>query len=125
MGSFAFKFQNGKPLEVREEIKWIKRDKIWLGVTTGLVIPIMGFGILLSIYDGLEQMDLLMGKSFSPTFRVRTLSLVSICLNIIPIQFFQKRHMYNSMRGLVFPTILYIILWLFYFRDILFPSLLA
>lgn len=99
-----------------------KYDKLWVGLVVGFIVPVAGFGILLTLYDQLENMDLLANRTFSETFRSRTLSLVGICMNIIPIQIFQRRYMYNAMRGLVFPTLIYIAIWIYVFYDVLFAT---
>ena len=97
--------------------KW---DKVWVGILAGIFVPIASYGILLTLYDGLDQMEFMQNSSFSPSFRTRTLSLVALCLNVLPIGFFQKRYMYNAMRGIVFPTLLFIGLWIWKYFDMLF-----
>lgn len=48
-------------------------------------------------------------------FRERTTGIIAICLNLIPLNAFQKRRAINSMRGVVLATVLYVIAWVVYF----------
>ena len=92
-----------------------KKDSILVGILVGLVVPFVGYAILLTIFDQLQAAGLVEPNGFSPTFRQRTLSVLAICLNIIPINIFKKRWWNESMRGVVFPTGLYVIAWIVYF----------
>ena len=98
----------------------LKQDHILIGIGIGIVIPIMGYGILLTLYDTLDQYGLLDGTGFSDNFRIRTLALVAICLNIIVIQFFMKRYANRSMRGVLLSTFVLAAIWIFYFKVISF-----
>lgn len=98
----------------------VKQDNIFIGIGLGIVVPIMGYGILLTIYDFLDQNGLLDGTGFAANFRERTLALVSICLNIIVIQFFMRRYANSSMRGVLISTFVLAAIWIFYFKVITF-----
>lgn len=93
----------------------MNRNALWFGLVVGLVLPFVGYAVLLMIYDGLESSGLLSGEGFSENFRQRTLGIVAICLNLIPLNFFQKRRFTQSMRGLVLATFLYAVVWFIYF----------
>jgi len=95
----------------------LNKNSIWIGIGVGLVLPFVGYAILLEIYDYLEGIGLLRRTGFSPTFRQRTLMVMSICLNLIPFNIFQRRKYTDTMRGLVIPTAIYVVLWLFYFGS--------
>ncbi|MFN7115541.1 MAG: hypothetical protein ACK4TA_02000 [Saprospiraceae bacterium] len=93
----------------------MNRNALWFGLAVGLVLPFVGYAILLMIYDGLDSAGLLSGRGFSENFRQRTLGIVAICLNLIALNFFQKRRFSNSMRGLVIATFIYAAVWFIYF----------
>jgi amino acid permease len=93
----------------------MNRNTILIGLLVGLVLPFVGYAILLMIYDGLEAAGLLSGVGFSSNFRQRTLGIVAVCLNLIPLNYFQKRRMTQAMRGLVGATIVYAVGWFVYF----------
>lgn len=94
-------------------------DTILVGVVTGTVVPIVTFFILYVVFEELTQLGIISSEGFSEGFRVRTLSLVSIGANVILVRYFQNRYAFKSVRGVVFPTFVYIIGWIFYFSSIL------
>ena len=97
-------------MEIRE-----KYDRLYIGILVGLLIPFTAYGILLSLYDKLDALDLLHPEGFTATFRERTVALLAIVANVIPMHFFNRRFMLSSMRGLIFPTLLYVILWMYFY----------
>ena len=96
------------------------KNAIWVGILIGLVLPFVGYALLLTIFEQLDALGWVDGEGFSSTFRVRTLSVVAICLNTIPLNIFNKRRMTESMRGIVFPTAAYVIAWIIYFGRYIF-----
>lgn len=96
------------------------RNAIWVGVVLGLAIPFVGYALLLTIFEQVEAWGWLNPDGFSPLFRQRTLSIIAICLNLIPFNWYSKRKYTESMRGVVFPTTAYVIGWIIYFGKYLF-----
>ena len=97
-----------------------KYNNIFIGIGLGLIVPVMAYGILLTLYDLLDSYGLLDGTGFSENFRVRTLALVSICANIAVIQYFTKRYASQSMRGVLLSTFILAVIWIVYFKVITF-----
>ncbi len=93
----------------------MNRNVLWFGLVVGLVMPFVGYALLLMMYDGLESAGLLSGQGFSENFRQRTLGIIAICLNLIALNFFQKRRLTHSMRGVVIATFIYAMVWFIYF----------
>lgn len=93
----------------------LQKDSILLGLLIGLVVPFIGYALVLEIYDQLTSSGILSADDFSETFRKRTTLLLSICLNLIPLSYFSRKFAYDSMRGIVFPTVLYVAIWFFYY----------
>jgi hypothetical protein len=92
------------------------KNSLWLGLLISICLPIMVYGILLTLYDQLEAMGAMSnGGRFSPDFRKRTLALVALCSNLIPFNIFRKRKWDEAMRGMVVPTMAYVIAWLWVF----------
>lgn len=89
----------------------LDRDSFVLGLLIGLVFPVMIYGILLTIFDALETRLLVSDVGFSPDFRFRTLALVAICSNLIPFHLYRRWGRDNTMRGMVLPTIGFVIYW--------------
>ena len=89
------------------------------GLFLGAIVPVVGYGILLTIYDFLEQQLLATDVGFAPDFRTRTLMLIGICLNLIPFHIYQRRRADNTMRGMVLPTVIYMGAWFWFFGRFL------
>lgn len=96
------------------------RNNIWIGLGIGLLIPFIGYALLLVLYEQLETAGIGSSTGFSPDFRQRTLAVIAICLNIFPVNRFRRYRMTESMRGVVFATTAYVLLWVVYFANSLF-----
>lgn len=92
-----------------------RKDLFWIGLIAGTLVPVAAYGILLLIYDGLEEWAVISDIGFAEDFRTRTLILFAICANIFVLNYFRKRYMDNSMRGVVFPTLLFMLGWFYFF----------
>jgi amino acid permease len=94
---------------------WLKYDKVWIGIIAGLCVPFASYGILLMIYDKMDYYEIFNPVGLAPNFRERTIALLAVICNIIPLQIFNRKNIFNAMRGIVFPTLLYVILWMYYY----------
>ncbi|NUO00258.1 MAG: hypothetical protein HUU01_06535 [Saprospiraceae bacterium] len=94
---------------------FLDRNALWIGAVVGLVLPFVGYAVLLMIYEQLESFGWLKSAGFSTDFRQRTIAIVAICLNLWPLNVYQKKRYTDTMRGIVFPTALYVIVWVVYF----------
>lgn len=89
-----------------------ERDSIWIGLFLGLAVPFAGYGILLMVSEKLEAL-LFPGRTLpEPLFDSATLQVIAICLNLIPLHFFNKKRFILGMRGVISSTMVYAILWL-------------
>jgi len=88
------------------------RNEIWVGLLIGLLIPFVGYACLLVIFEQLEGLDLGSSSGFAIGFRQRTVAIIAICLNIFPLNNFQKKRMTQSIRGLVLATFALVGVWL-------------
>jgi len=96
-------------------LSFLNRNALWVGVLVGLLVPFVGFALLLMIYEQLEAIGLIKPGGFSTDFRQRTTAIVAICLNLWPLNIYQKKRYTDSMRGIVLPTGLYIMAWFIYY----------
>ena len=94
-----------------------KYDQLWVGILTALILPLFWYFILISLFDGLEAMGWIEPGGIDNDFRQRTSALVGVCLNILPLQIFKTQYMDRAMRGVIFPTVLYVALWLYLFGS--------
>lgn len=101
---------------------FLKKDSIRIGILIGLVLPFLGYWLWRGLFELLTLAEVMNPEGFSEDWRERTFALLGICMNIFPFQYYQKKRNDNSMRGLVFPTVAYVILWVVMFRDSIFAQ---
>lgn len=98
---------------------FLNRNAVWIGLLVGLLVPFVGYAVLLLIYETLEDMGMASSIGFFSNFRTRTIALIAVSLNIIPMNMFMSRRHGNSMRGVLIITVAYAIIWFLYFRETL------
>lgn len=98
----------------------LNRNEIWVGLLYGVLLPTISFILLYQIFSLLELKGAASGAGFSPNFRERTLAIVAIALNLIPLNIFRRRRWELSMRGVVIATGLLALAWLFRYGLALF-----
>lgn len=96
------------------------RNNLLIGLAAGLVLPFIGYALLILLFEQIEAAGLASSVGFSPTFRTRTLAVIAICLNLIPVNIFRRRRLTESMRGVVFATTFYVLVWVIYFSSSIF-----
>lgn len=94
-------------------------DKMYVGVITGTLVPLITFGILYIVFEELSRSGIVSDEGFSTGFRLRTISLVSIAANVILVRYYQNRYAYQAVRGVIFPTFILVIVWIIYYSNIL------
>ncbi len=92
-----------------------KYDRVITGILIGICVPFASYGILLVIYDQLDHWGVFNPLGMSSNFRERTIALLALICNIIPLHLFNKYFFLNAMRGIVFPTLIYVILWMYFY----------
>ena len=93
----------------------LNKNKIVIGIIAGLVIPFIAYAIILLGYDFADSQGWFSQSNVSENFRARTIGILAISANIITINFFKRKRLDNSMRGVVIATAIYIIVWLIIF----------
>ncbi|MBP7184436.1 MAG: hypothetical protein KBA06_02930 [Saprospiraceae bacterium] len=87
------------------------KNNFWIGLVIGLAIPVIGYALLLTIFEFLESSGFADSKGLSFNFRVRTLALIGICFNLIPFHLYKNAKYDNSMRGIAVATVIYAMIW--------------
>ena len=95
----------------------LRKDSLPLGLLIGLLVPFVSYAVLLELYDQLAAQQLISDLGMTTNFRQRTIALLAVCANLAPFIYYNRLRYFNSMRGLVFPTVLLAVVWLFYFRE--------
>ncbi|NJC28125.1 hypothetical protein [Neolewinella antarctica] len=90
-------------------------DHLLVGLLAAFVVATLGFAVSTQAVEFANQLfDLTMD------FRQRSLALIGICLNVLPLNYFQARYWNKSLRGLVIGTFLLAMAWFFnYGQDLL------
>jgi len=100
----------------------LNRNDIKVGIILGILLPIIGYFFFGAVFELLTKAGVMNPDGFSSTWRQRTIALLAIVLNLLPFQFFKGQKYDQSMRGLIFPTVLFVFIWVFYFKDALFGA---
>lgn len=96
------------------------RNTIAYGLVAGLVLPALVFLLLHGLFAAFDAVGWTAEIPLSENFRARTIALVALASNAFLLQRFQKRRMWQAMRGVVFPTFVFIVLWMWlYGRKLL------
>lgn len=96
---------------------FFKQNKLWIGSILGVLIPFVGFALLLSLNEFIFENGNLGSGSDEAIFDRNSLFLFAICLNLIPFSFYQRRRLNRSMRGVLGATLVYALIWLYLFGS--------
>ncbi len=98
----------------------LEKNSLPLGILLSLVLAAAGYGILFGVYALLEAQGWVHSAGFRPMFRERTCAIFAIALCAFLLNFYQKRHLYNTMRGVVIVISVLVIGWLIVFGKYVF-----
>ena len=99
-----------------------KNDKVWIGLLAGALIPFVGYAILLMILEQLAANESLANQRLNFDFRTRTIGLLALAVNLIPMRCFRRRRANQAIRGLVLATMAYGLVWVYFFGQQLLGS---
>jgi hypothetical protein len=97
------------------------KNKFTPGLIMGIIIPIVLGFILVYLDHALTH-----SKSVNITgnsqmlfsgFKKSTIFLIAICGNLIPTFFANKKLMDEFIRGIMLPTMIFALIWFFYFKS--------
>ena len=101
----------------------IQRGNPIVAFFLGIFLPCAGFFIVQWLFQFAESQGWIdVASSSIDSRRFRTTCLIAICLNLLPLQIFQRRRETQSVRGLVTATIILAAIWVIYFNQSLFNS---
>lgn len=89
------------------------RNEIWVGLLFGLLLPICTFVLLYELFNLLEARGAASGAGLASNFRERTVAILAISLNLLPLNIYRNRRWDRSMRGIVIATALLALVWIF------------
>jgi len=95
--------------------KFYQKNNLQLGIGIGLLLPIAFYFLLHGIYALLEQNGGL-ANSISVEFRERTIALLAVASDVIPMRYYQKnRYWMDTMRGVTIAMGALAFIWMIYF----------
>jgi hypothetical protein len=99
----------------------LDKNSIVTGLLLGVIAPVLGFLAVEFIFNTLTHFGLMEPVSESSSGRrFRTLTLIAICCSLIPFNIAKNNKWDQTMRGIVFPTLIYVGAWLYRFYSELF-----
>lgn len=87
------------------------KNEIWTGFLFGIILPVAGFLVLMQMFSLLEIKGAASGAGLSADFRERTLAIVAVALNLIPMQIYRNRRWDKAIRGIVIATSVLALVW--------------
>lgn len=90
-----------------------------IGIGLGIAIPIVGYAIIMMIFEKLVSAGL-MNEPVSDLGilkRMRTMGVLAIATNLIPFHLYNRKRNFNASRGILLSTIIYAGIWVVYFWD--------
>jgi len=98
-----------------------ENNNILMGLLIGVIVPIFGYFAIETIFDLLTEQGLMDEVSNSTgSKRQRTMALIAICFNIIPLQIIKSRAFGSIIKGIALATMIYAGFWIYYFQYSLF-----
>ena len=95
----------------------LEKNSLPVGLLVGILLPVIGYFLFYSIFEGLEALGWVSDGGFRPKFRERTVGIIALALNAIALNYYQKRSYFNSVRGIVVVTALLVGLWLYLYGE--------
>lgn len=88
----------------------LRRDKLLIGFAVGAVLPVLAYFLLSNLFAVVAGLT-----DFPLEFRERTLTLVAVCVNLLPFRAYNGMRATQAMRGVLLATGLYAIAWIVQF----------
>lgn len=99
----------------------MEKNSIFTGIILAMITPVIGYLVIEALFNLLTSLNLMEYVSSSGNSkRQRTLALLGICCILIPFQWAKRNYHNDTMRGIVFPTLIYVGAWLYFYKDALF-----
>ncbi len=97
-----------------------EKNSLPLGLVLALVLPLATFGLLYGGYGLLESQGWVSSGGFRPMFRERTCAIFAIAMDVFLLNYYQKRYLHNTVRGIVVVVAVLVIVWLVMFGKYVF-----
>ncbi len=97
------------------------KNSFVVGFALGCIVPVAGYTLVDFLFTSFTQAGWI--DAVSPSSegrRFRTIALIAICSNLIPFNIAKNQRWDDTMRGIVFPTLIYVAAWIWKFYGELF-----
>ena len=92
-----------------------RNDHLWIGLAVSLVVTALGYFLFLQLGDWFSA-----GAGRTVVFKPRTLALLAICINVLPMNVFRRTYRTRAMKGLMIGVMLLAAVWVYvYGLDLL------
>jgi hypothetical protein len=98
----------------------LQRNEVWVGIVVGILLPAVCFTILYQLFGLLEARGAASGTGLPINFRERTLALIAVVTNLLPLQIYRGRRWDDAMRGVVIATSVLALVWVLRYGSGLF-----
>ena len=97
-----------------------KKNSLPIGLAIGLLFPLFGFSLVYGIFDLLVSSGMMDEAAMTlKSKRMRTISLIGICVNVFWIRKYNQRYTGQTLRGVVIGTMILCAGWfLLYYSDL-------
>lgn len=96
------------------------KNHIILGIVLGISVPILAYAMFIYLFDLFDQLELTDLEYPRHQFRERTIAMLAIASELIPFEIYRKMKFDQTMRGVIFPTVLYVVIWIIYYGKSVF-----
>ncbi len=94
----------------------MEKNSLLTGLVLGCVTPVLGFVIVEFLFEQMTSYGIMEEVSASTASkRFRTLALIAICTVLIPFNIAVSKKWDQTVRGMVFPTLIYAGAWMYKF----------
>jgi hypothetical protein len=99
-----------------------QRNHVLVGLLVGLAMPIIGYALILTLLETIDSVAA-SNLELAKALKTRTLALISICINILIMQYYKKQRAEESMRGIFIAVGILAIGWIVKFGTEVFGAL--
>lgn len=100
-----------------------ERDSLPIGILLGAVTPVLGYILIDFVVKILIKNGIIAALSGSVyDSRMRTILLIAIVCNLLPFNIAKNKRWDRTMRGIVFPTLVYVGYWMYMYAGSLMQS---
>lgn len=94
----------------------MEKNSLLTGLVLGCITPVLGFVIVEFLFEQMTAYGIMEEVSASTASkRFRTLALIAICTVLIPFNIAVREKWDQTVRGMVFPTLIYAGAWMYKF----------